>query len=218
MGVNGLQSAIQSATEPCIKSLACRCPPPVDISTISTGSIQACEHARAQAKYSWIIICSDLLYKLTYLIIGSTINCQKPAKRRPYLVLDVNQDGTFTAVPITSRAGKGWEELSRKDRLRFLPIGRCPEGISRPVVNLESVTSSWRGESSLLASESLIFLDVIETFRPEAMCGCQGRVSEESLLLAKCESARNQWEPQVQGSDSTNPFSILEIAHGKQKF
>ncbi|KAH0603898.1 uncharacterized protein H6S33_007557 [Morchella sextelata] len=133
----------------------------------------------------------------------------QPAKRRPYLVLDVNQDGTFTAVPITSRAGKGWEELSRKDRLRFLPIGRCPEGISRPVVNLESVTSSWRGESSLLASESLIFLDVIETFRPEAMCGCQGRVSEESLLLAKCESARNQREPQVQGSDSTNPFSIL---------
>jgi hypothetical protein len=123
--------------------------------------------------------------------------------------LDVNQDGTFTAVPITSRAGKGWEELSRKDRLRFLPIGRCPVGISRPVVNLESVTSSWRGESSLLASESLIFLDIIETFRPEAMCGCQGRISEESLLLAKCESARNQREPQVQGSDSTNPFSIL---------
>ncbi|RPB15086.1 hypothetical protein P167DRAFT_571953 [Morchella conica CCBAS932] len=142
----------------------------------------------------------------------------QPAKRRPYLVLGVNQDGSFAAVPITSRGGEGWEDLSMKDQLRFLPIGRCPEGISRPVVDLESVTSGWRGENSLLTSTSLLFLDVIETFRPEAMCGCQGRVSEESLLifrpeamcrcqgrvpeerllLAQAESAKNQRKPQVQ--------------------
>lgn len=133
----------------------------------------------------------------------------QPAKRRPYLVLGVNQDGSFTAVPITSRGEEGWEDLSMKDQLRFLPIGRCPEGISRPVVDLESVTSGWRGENSLLTSTSLLFLDVIETFRPEAMCGCQGRVSEESLLLAQAESERNRRKPQVQGSSSTNPFSIL---------
>ncbi|RPB15085.1 hypothetical protein P167DRAFT_571952 [Morchella conica CCBAS932] len=133
----------------------------------------------------------------------------QPAKRRPYLVLGVNQDGSFAAVPITSRGGEGWEDLSMKDQLRFLPIGRCPEGISRPVVDLESVTSGWRGENSLLTSTSLLFLDVIETFRPEAMCGCQGRVSEESLLLAQAESERNRRKPQVQGSSSTNPFSIL---------
>ncbi|KAI5839922.1 hypothetical protein DFP73DRAFT_587341 [Morchella snyderi] len=133
----------------------------------------------------------------------------QPAKRRPYLVLGVNQDGTFTAVPITSRAGKGWEGLGRKDRLRFLPIGICPEGISRPVVHLESVTSCCRGGSHLLTSAGLLFLDVIETFRPEAMCGCQGKVSEDGLQLVKNELVRNLRKPQVKEPAAANPFAIL---------
>jgi hypothetical protein len=105
----------------------------------------------------------------------------------------------------------GWKGLKRGDQRSFLPIRDRPEGISRPLVELAGVTAGCRGGTTLLTSTSLLFLDVVEVFREDDMCGCQGKLTEEGLVLVMREMAKRPGVTNRNGASKLPPRRVCRV-------
>lgn len=113
---------------------------------------------------------------------------------------------------MTRRNKQGWNGLDKREQQHFVGMGSLPNGVNRPVVRIA------RPRNNAL-TESLIFLEVVETFEAEDLNDYSGSISQGDLakVTQEFEKRRN---PRVansprrsvgNGKPSPISFRVLEV-------
>ncbi|KAI5851586.1 hypothetical protein DFP73DRAFT_523770 [Morchella snyderi] len=102
---------------------------------------------------------------------------RKNQKSRPWLVLEVKNDGSFVVISLTTRNNLVWKGLKEKDARSFLPLGTTPGYEGRD--NVELLSNVY----GIFKGTSLIFLEVEKTVYRDSLGHCIGEITADGLDL-----------------------------------
>ncbi|KAH0613594.1 uncharacterized protein H6S33_005480 [Morchella sextelata] len=108
---------------------------------------------------------------------------RKNQKSRPWLVLEVKNDGSFLVISLTTRNNLVWKGLKEKDARSFLPLGTTPGYEGRD--NVELLSNVY----GIFKGTSLIFLEVEKTVYRDSLGHCIGEITADGLDLVLRERA-----------------------------